>query len=108
MPASPKTDIQAHIPQSLGVGQPSQPQKTKKKRFGFNKLMLSTYFRIVLTFLLLIMLFLTASFIAFQSEQKRKKLEEYEKQIPEAEILIPTNEEDTSNEWVTYTVENCG
>jgi hypothetical protein len=44
------------------------------------------------------MLFLTASFIAFQSEQKRKKLEEYEKQIPGAEILIPQKEEASTNQ----------
>jgi len=104
MPASLKTDIQARIPQSP---EPYIHHKRRPKSgVRLNKLMLSTYFRIALTFLLLIMLFLTASFIAFQSEQKRKKLKDYEKQIPEAEILIPETEEISSENWDTYTNSN--
>jgi hypothetical protein len=106
MPASPKTDIQAHIPQSP---EPYVHHKHRPKSgVRLNKLMLSTYFRIGLTFLLLIMLFLTASFIAFQSEQKRKRLEQYEKQIPEAEIIVPDSEEVSTENWKTYSSEGLG
>ena len=108
MPASPETVVQVQNSQPQGVIHPVRSQKTKKKRFIINKLFLSTYFRIGLTFLLLIMLFLTASFIAFQSEQKRKRLEQYEKQIPGAEILIPQKDENSTENWKTYENEELG
>lgn len=79
---------------------PIQHQKAKK-RVNFNKLMLSTYFRIAFTFLLMILLFMTASFIAFQSEQKRKALQEYEVQIPDAEIIVPETQNLTPTRGVT-------
>ncbi len=55
---------------------------------------------------------MTAALIAFQSEQRKKASEDYEKAIPDAEILLPTpeittspvSEIDTSN-WKTYTFE---
>jgi len=59
--------------------------------------MTSSYFRIGLTFFLMLILFLTASFIAFQSEQKRKKLKDYEKQIPDAEITVPESDSNFPN-----------
>jgi len=106
MPASPETVVQAHIPQSP---EPYVHHKHRPKSgVRLNKLMLSTYFRIALTFLLLIILFLTASFIAFQSEQKRKRLKEYEKPIPEAEIIVPETNEFSNITWETYTNKEYG
>lgn len=103
MPETKEQDTFVQNPQLAAVRPPFQPQKAKKPRVSFNKLMLSTYFRIGLTFFLLILLFLTASFIAFQSEQKRKKLKDYEKQIPKAEIIIPVTEEVSTENRGTYT-----
>lgn len=108
MPAAKEQDTSVQNPQLTAVRPPFQPQKTKKPRVSFNKLMLSTYFRIGLTFFLLILLFLTASFIAFQSEQKRKKLKDYEKPIPDAEILVPETNDDSTENWETYRNEEFG
>lgn len=85
--------IESPQPQGLPLNIP--PQKPKRKRLNLNKIFLSTYFRIGLTFFLLIVLFLTASFIAFRTEQKKKQLEEYEIQVPDAEIIVPTKDTQT-------------
>lgn len=113
MPATKEQDTSVQYPQLAAVRPPFQPQKTKKPRVSFNKLMQSSYFRIGLTFFLLILLFLTASFIAFQSEQKRKKLKDYEKPIPDAEIIVPEGEtgiidDETLPGWKTYANEEIG
>ena len=97
MPASLPNQNLPQNPQYQGVLSQYQFRKPKKKKVTLNKLMISSYFRIGLTFFLMLILFLTASFIAFQSEQKRKKLKDYEKQIPKAEIIVPESDSNFPN-----------
>ena len=51
---------------------------------------------------------MTAAFIAFQSEQRKKASEDYEKTIPDAEILLPTPEENPTINWEAFQDEEFG
>ncbi len=84
---------QTNLPQSPRVtNQPQPGTPPLRYRLRFHKLLNSVYFRIGLTVFLTLLLFLTAAFISFRAEQKKHQLEQYEKEIPGAEVLLPTPE----------------
>ncbi len=100
---------QAGSPKNLTPRQASRvPSPRYRKRY--HKLIYSTYFRIILSAILIFLLFVTAFLIAYQSETRKKANEDFEKAIPDAEILLPTPEItsipaiDTSS-WNTYSNE---
>ena len=45
---------------------------------------------------------MTAVFIALQSEARKKARQDFEKEIPDAEILLPAEEPDPTSNWKTY------
>lgn len=94
---------QTNLPQSPRVtNQPQPGTPPLRYRLRFHKLLNSVYFRIGLTVFLTLLLFLTAAFISFRAEQKKHQLEQYEKEIPGAKILIPTEEPDPTSDWKIF------
>ena len=83
---------------------PRQASRVPSPRYRkrYHKLIYSTYFRIILSAILIFLLFVTAFLIAYQSETRKKANEDFEKAIPDAEILLPTPVEAPLSGWQTY------
>jgi len=83
-------------PETLEQSQ-TEPQVPPKDPLPkYHKVVDSTYFRIALTGVLILSLFLIAFVIAVVSELRRQRAEQVDRGVPPAEVIIPTPEPTTS------------
>lgn len=111
--AEKKKDNQAPNPKIVTPNQSRAPVTKPRYRKRVHKLVYSTYFRIVFSAILIFLLFTTGALIAYQSEIRKKASEDFEKEVPEAEIIIPSPEpssdvsfETDTSDWKNFTNED--
>lgn len=93
--------------------EPQFPSKIHHPKY--HKVVDSAYFRIALTGVMILLLFLTAFVIAVVSELRRQRAEQFDQGVPPAEVIIPTPEPTSSqttdidiSNWKTYRSEEYG
>ena len=69
-----------------------ESQLPPKRRDPYHKIVNSTYFKIILTAVLMLFIFLIAFFIALLSELRKQRPEQFDQGVPPAEVIIPTPE----------------
>ncbi|MCH7641468.1 hypothetical protein IID22_04700 [Patescibacteria group bacterium] len=69
-----------------------ESQLPPKRRDPYHKIVNSTYFKIILTAVLMLFIFLIAFFIALLSELRKQRPEQFDQGVPPAEVIIPSPE----------------
>ena len=70
----------------------AEPQTQSEQYSKYQKTVNSVYFKVALTGVMMLLLFLTAFFIAVVSELREQKTEQLDLGVPDAEIILPTSE----------------